>query len=239
MSDNQLVQILQNMLFTPASDFYIAKLLHSSEQDSLDPCNIKEIDLGSFDIMGVPFEIVVKNLHVKGLSNTQIRFDQQGKPEVVVEGNTVSFTAKQPNTQVGYERPSDVPAQVEALGELHITIADSPIPAGSLNITIKSTDAIRGVFTAQEEIEGQLDSAKITFLALSLHPLVSGDTIEVVAELETVFLKVINEILNRESSKQALLDEMNTFLASAQTLASLSQQATEHARLALADFKNQ
>lgn len=80
MSDNQLVQILQNMLFTPASDFYIAKLLHSSEQDSLDPCNIKEIDLGSFDIMGVPFEIVVKNLHVKGLSNTQIRFDQQGKP---------------------------------------------------------------------------------------------------------------------------------------------------------------
>lgn len=33
MSNNQLVDILQNMLLTPASDFYVSKLLHSPEQD--------------------------------------------------------------------------------------------------------------------------------------------------------------------------------------------------------------
>ena len=238
MSDNQLVQILQNMLFTPASDFYLSKLLHSPEQNSLDPCDMAEIDLGSFDVGGIPFNVVIKNFHVKGLSNTQVRFDQQGNPEVVVVGNKVSFTAKQPNTQAGYERPSDVPAQVEGMGELHINIAGSQMPPGSLSVTIKATDAIIGVFTAKEEIEGQLDSATITFSAFSLHPSVSGNTIEVVADLDTAFLKVINEILNRENSKQALLDEMNTFLASAATLASLSQKATEQARLALADFQS-
>ena len=237
MSDNQLVQILQNMLFTPASDFYLSKLLHSPEQNSLDPCDMAEIDLGSFDVGGIPFNVVIKNFRVKGLSNTQVRFDQQGNPEVVVVGNKVSFTAKQPNTQAGYERPSDVPAQVEGMGELHINIAGSQMPPGSLSVSIKATDAIIGVFTAKEEIEGQLDSATITFSAFSLHPSVSGNTIEVVADLDTAFLKVINEILNRENSKQALLDEMNTFLASAATLASLSQKATEQARLALADFK--
>ncbi|WP_324830323.1 hypothetical protein [Pseudomonas saxonica] len=93
-----------------------------------------------------------------------------------------------------------------------------------------------GVFTAEEEIEGQLDSAKITFSAFSLHPSVSGDTIEVEADLETLFLEQINQFLNRESSKQTLLNEMNTYLASAQTLANFSQKATEQARLALADF---
>lgn len=236
MSDNQLVDILQNMLLTPASDFYVSKLLHSPEQDSLDPCSIAEIDLGSFCVLNTLFEIVIKNLHVKGLSNTQVRFNQQGNPEIVVDGNKVSFTAKQPNTQAGYERPSDVPAQVQALGELHISIAGTQMPTGSLGITINATDEIKGEFTAEEEIEGQLDSAKITFSAFSIHPAVSGNTLEVVADLETAFLKVINEILNRESSKQALLDEVNTFLASAQTLASLSQKATEQARLALADF---
>lgn len=237
MSNDQLVQILQNMLFTPASDFYVSKLLHSPDQDAIDPCSIAEIDLGTFDVMGFPVEIVIKNLNIKGLSNTQIRFDQQDRPEVVVVGNKVSFAAKQPNTQMGYERPSDVPDQVQALGELHITIGGGSISPGSLSITIKATDEIIGVFTAEEEIEGNLKSAKITFSVLSLHPSVSGDTIEVVADLETAFLKVINDILNRESSKQALLDEMNTFLASAQTLASFSQKATEQARLALADFK--
>ena len=236
MSNNQLVDILQNMLLTPASDFYVSKLLHSPEQDSLDPCSIAEIYLGSFYVLNTLFEIVVKNLHVKGLSNTQVKFNQQGNPEIVVVGNKVSFTAKQPNTQEGYERPSGVPAQVEALGELHITGDGSPMPVGSLSITIKATDQIMGVFTAEEEIEGQLDSAKITFSAFSLHPSVSGDTIEVEADLETLFLEQINQFLNRESSKQTLLNEMNTYLASAQTLANFSQKATEQARLALADF---
>lgn len=236
MSNNQLVDILQNMLLTPASDFYVSKLLHSPEQDSLDPCSIAEIYLGSFYVLNTLFEIVVKNLHVKGLSNTQVKFNQQGNPEIVVVGNKVSFTAKQPNTQAGYERPSDVPAQVEALGELHITGDGSPMPVGSLSITIKATDQIMGVFTAEEEIEGQLDSAKITFSAFSLHPSVSGDTIEVEADLVTFILEEINQFLNRESSKQTLLNEMNTYLARAQTLASFSQKATEQARLALADF---
>lgn len=238
MSENQLVQILLNMLLTPASDFYVSKLLHSPEYESLDPCTLMEIDLGSFDVSGIPIEVVIKNLHVKGLSNTQVGFNQQGKPDVVVDGNKVSFTAKQPNTQAGYERPSDVPAQVEALGELNINIAGSQMPSGSLRITITATDEIRGVFTAEEEIEGQLDSAKITFSAFSLHPPVSDNTIEVCAELDTAFLTVINEVLNRESSKQSLMGKINDFLASAPTLASLSQKATEQARLALADLKN-
>lgn len=89
MSNNQLVDILQNMLLTPASDFYVSKLLHSPEQDSLDPCSIAEIYLGSFYVLNTLFEIVVKNLHVKGLSNTQVKFNQQGNPEIVVVGNKV------------------------------------------------------------------------------------------------------------------------------------------------------
>ena len=77
MSDNQLVQILQNFLLNPDSDFYRSTLFSSPDEKSLDLCEIDEMELGDFDIGGIPVGVVVKNMVVRGLSSAQILFDQR------------------------------------------------------------------------------------------------------------------------------------------------------------------
>lgn len=233
MSNNQFVDILLNMLLTPKSDFYISKLLYSADKKSLDPCVISSIDLGVTEVFGVQFAILVKDLEVKGLSDTQVRIDAQNKPDIVVVDNEVTFHAKQPNTQEGYQRPPDVPAQVEAVGSLHITVGGEVMPPGTFKVVIKSTDPIQGVFKVVEAVAGDIDSVNIVFSALSIHPATSNGNISVVADLQTSFIGVINDVLNSEKNLLALIADINEHVSTPQILSSISEKATQFARQAL------
>lgn len=105
MPDNQLVLILQNMLLTPSSDFYMSSLFYSDDKQSLDSRIIEHINMGVFEILGSEISIEVYDVEVKGCSNAQVRFNAQGAPDIIVDGNVVSFIATHPNTQDGYQRP--------------------------------------------------------------------------------------------------------------------------------------
>lgn len=233
MSNNQFVDVLVNMLLTTKSDFYISKLLYSADNKSLDPCVISSIDLGVTEVFGVEFAILVKDLEVKGLSDTQVRIDAQNKPDIVVVDNEVTFHAKQPNTQEGYQRPPDVPAQVEAVGSLHITIGGEVMPPGTFKVVIKSTDPIQGVFKVVEAVAGDIDSVNIVFSALSIHPATSNGNISVVADLQTSFIGVINDVLNSEKNLLSLITYINGHVSTPEMLSNISDKATQFARQAL------
>ena len=237
MSDNQLVLILQNMLLTPSSDFYLSSLFYNEDKRSLDPRVIEHIDMGVFEVLGSEVSIEVYDMEVKGCSNTQVRFNDQGAPDIIVDGNVVSFIAKHPNTQEGYQRPPHVPAQIQGEGRLLIKINGELMPEGRLGFTVKTVKEVRGVFSAVEEVAGQLETAKVTFSSLSFLPDTARGNIEVTAELDTSLIAIINQILNRESSLQRLTDEMNKHLALQPSMAALSDVATQYARQALGDFK--
>ena len=237
MSNNQLVLILQNLLLTPASDFYLSTLFRSTDKQSLDPRVIERIDFGTFEVMGVEFEIACTDFEVKGLSHTQIKFDADNNPEIVVEGNQVTFSAKHPNNQAGYERPPEVPAEIRGVGKLVINIAGDYLDEGRLSLTIKNIQKVQGIFSCALEVEDELDTAQVSFSTISFEPILSNNNVAVDIELNSVFKDIINQVLNREKTLQLLVDELNSHLSTAQSLAALSQVVTACAREALADFK--
>lgn len=237
MSDNQLVLILQNLLLTPASDFYISTLFRSADKQSLDPRVIERIDFGVFEVMGVEFEIECTDFELEGLSNTQVKFDADNNPEIVVEGNQVTFAAKHPNNQAGYERPPQVPAEIRGEGRLVISMAGEYLEEGRLSLTIKNVHDVQGVFSCALQVEGELDTAQVTFSAMSFEPQLNNHNVAVDVELNSVFKDIINKVLNREKTLQLLVDELNTHIATVQSLDALSQVATACARQALGEFK--
>ena len=237
MLNNQLVQALKNLLLTPTSDFYISNLLHDPDKQSLDPLVIERIDMGSFDILESKIEVVYADIVLKGLSNTQVRFDANNKPEIIVDGSRVSFKAKHPNTQAGYDRPTDVPAEIVGSGRLIIRIDGNLMPEGTLALTIKSVNDVQGVFNATLEVEEQLDTAQVEFTAISFNPEVTNENLAIDIELESIFVSVIKQILNREDKLQTFVNELNIHLSTDASLAGLSQVATQYARLALGDLR--
>lgn len=233
MTDSQLVEILENMLLTPSSDFYISTILYNPDGSALDPRDIDYADLGIFDVQGISIGIIIRCLNIRGLSNSQVKFDAHGDPEITVDSNKVTFHAKQPNTQPGYQRPQQVPNQILASGELDITLAGQSMPPGSISVTINSVDDLTGVFSATLDNPGRLDTVTITFFALSVNPRIGDGNIKIQVSLDTVFQDAINQILNRDENQKRIIDEINSKLSSPDILTSLSQVATEKARAAL------
>lgn len=234
MADSQLVGLLENMLLAPDSDFYISTILFNPDGSSLDPRTIPEVDFGTINVDGLTIGVVVKNLVLQGLSNCQIKFDQNNQPEITVDGSSVTFHGKQPNTQAGYTRPPSVPNQIQAKGELDINLAGTQMPPGTISITVQTVDDLSGTFTATEARPGQLDSATVTFTALQVNPTIGGGNILIQVTLQTQFQGTINQILNQAGNLQKMVDALNAKISSPDILASLSNAATKQAQAALA-----
>ncbi|MFN3945400.1 MAG: hypothetical protein ACK4K7_10765 [Allosphingosinicella sp.] len=230
--DNQLIEMIENILLTPSSDFYIATILHDPNGGALDPRTIDSIDLGTIDIQGVQIGIVIRNLVVRGLSNVQVAFDADGNPEISVDGDTVTFHAVLPNEQPGYTRPPDVPAVAAAHGDLDVTIAGQPMPPGTILLTISAVEDLTGVFTATEG-DGGLSTVEIAFTSLSIALDLPAGVMTIAVDLPTVFKQTINHILNQPDMQASFLDKVNAQLSSQAVLSSLSEVATKEARAAL------
>jgi len=229
--DNPLIDMIENILLTPSSDFYIATILHDPNGGALDPRTIDSVDLGTISLEGVQIGIVIRNLVVRGLSNVQVAFDSEGNPEISVDGDSVTFHAVLPNQQAGYTRPPDVPAVAAAHGDLDVTIAGQPMPPGTILLTISAVQDLKGVFTATEGAGG-LSTVEITFTALSVGLDLAAGVMKITVDLATVFKETINHILNQPDMQASFLEKVNAQISSPDVLASLSQVATK-ARAAL------
>ena len=232
MADNPLIDMIENILLTPSSDFYVATILHDPAGNALDPRRIDSLDLGILDVQGIPIGIVIKNLLLKGMSNVQVAFGQDGNPKISVDGSTVTFHAILPNQQPGYTRPADVPPQVEANGDLDVTISGKAMPPGTISLTIRKVRDLTGVFDATEGAGG-ISTVEIKFTRLAFDLDLAGGAMTIQVKLKTVFNETINRILNQPDTQATILQKVNEKISSPDILSGLSDVATTQARRAL------
>ena len=236
-NDNPLIPILENLFLTPSSEFYISTVLYNPDGTSADPLTAAEIDVGTMDGDGVEIGVVLKQVVIKGLSNTQVKFDTDNKPEITVDGDQVTFHAKLPNTQAGYERPQGVPDQVEMASELDIALNGTAMPPGTLSGTIRTVADITGVFTATQKDSHDPQTVQIQMNKLVISPATADGNITITVDLNTVFKGVINTILNTPENLDKMVAALNTELAKPETLRKLSDALTDQARKALAGIE--
>ena len=227
MSDNQLVALLENLLLTPSSDFYISTILHNPNGTAADPLHAKSVDLGTIGEkdLGLKVGIVLKDLVVKGLSNAQVKFDGR-TPEITVDGNLVTFHAKVPNNQPGYTRPADVPDRIEMSGGLDVTIEGQAMPPGTIQITVNSVADVKSTFEATLEKPNDLKTANIDIKSIEIAPGTQQGNIVFKLDLNTGFLESINDILNQSDTQDASVSEVNKQMNQPAELAPLSKAAT-------------
>lgn len=229
---NPLVTFLENYLLTPTSDFYLSKILHDPNGKSLDYFSTNEINLGVFPVEGVAIGATIKNLLIKGLSNTQVIISGN-TPDITVVGNQVTFHAKLPNTQQGYIRPPDVPDKIEMQGELDVSIAGTPMPPGSIFVTVNAIENITGVFTADEQEVNDPSTAQVTFTQTSVEIEEDSSNINIAVNIESGFASTLNQVLNTPNVYSTIITQLNDELAKPDILAKLSAVATNCARAAL------
>jgi hypothetical protein len=210
--------MIENILLTPSSDFYIANILHDPAGNALDPRTIDSLDLGTIDVQGIPIGVTIRNLLVKGMSDVQVAFDGDGNPEISVDGNTVNFHAILPNR--------------EANGELDVTISGTAMPPGTIALTIAAIRDLTGIFDATEG-SGGLSTVTVTFTGLTLDIDLAAGAMVIVVKLPTVFNDTINRVLNQPDTQAKFLAQVNDKLSSPDILSGLSQVATAQARAAL------
>lgn len=231
-SNSTLVGLLENMLLTPTSDFYLSTLLHDPNGQSADPLTASSIDLGTQSVFDVNVGIVLTNVIANGLSDVQVNF-VNGVPDVQVNDDTVTFTGKMPNTQDGYTRPPDVPDHLIMSGGLDCTIAGQAMPPGTVSVSVK-TASLAGSFQVAGDDNDLANTAQVTFTSVKLSADRTTDNIQIDIQLDTAFKDAIQDALNTPDNFQQLIDQANSLLAGSSTLSDLSDYATQAARRALA-----
>ena len=133
MSQDPVVSLIITFLTTPATDFYLPKMLAKSKDPSLEPYTTSSIDLGSQNIMGLNMKLALKNVGITGITNVQIK-KIGGKPDIQVVGEQVTFTAVRPNTEAP---PPGVPTVITFNSDFEVVVPD---PNGkSQTLTGKAT----------------------------------------------------------------------------------------------------
>ncbi|KQO12476.1 hypothetical protein [Sphingomonas sp. Leaf242] len=233
MSDNPLVDAIENILLVPSSDFYIAKILYSDSGNALDPRTVDSFTLGGLQVLGMTLDVTVRQFGIHGLSNVEVKTLPNGQPAVSVDGDAVTFDAQLPNTNPQYQRPADVPNQVQAGGALNVTINSAPMPPGTIAMTIDAVQSLSGTFTVTEAVDGDLNTLSVDFTNLTITPDLSNNNMTITVNLPTAFNGAINTVLNQPGNQQQLIEQVNAYVNRPDVLDQVSQIATQQAKAAL------
>lgn len=226
---NQLNQILIVYLTTPASDFYLSKMLAKSKDPSLEPFQASDVDAGSLDFFGQTIDVKLKNLSIAGLTNIQIEKDSDGKPNITINGDQVVFVADRPNTEAP---PAGVPTKLTATGEIVIVAGGEDSPAVPVTITV-DTGQLTGTFDATGD-PSTPDSVNIKFTALSITTEANSSNIVVdLSKLNSVFKPQVEELLQKPSTLTDLVQKLNDQVNTSSVLSAVSTAGTQAAQQAL------
>ncbi|WP_263081075.1 hypothetical protein [Endozoicomonas sp. Mp262] len=228
---NQLNQILIVYLTTPASDFYLSKMLAKSKDPSLEPFNASNVDAGSIDFYGQTIDVKLQDLSIAGLTNIQIE-KKDGKPRIDINGDLVTFIANRPNTEAP---PQGIPEKLIASGQLLIVAGGENSPLVPVTITV-NTGQLTGTFSATGE-PTQPDSVNIKFTNLTITTDATPENIVVdLSQLDSVFKPQIEELLKKPETLADLVGKLNDQVGTSSVLDAVSNAGTQAAQQALKSF---
>ena len=226
---NQLNQILIVYLTTPASDFYLSKMLAKSKDPSLEPFKASDVNAGSLDFFGQTIGIRLTNLSIAGLTNIQIEKDSGGKANITINGEQVTFVADRPNTEAP---PVGVPSKLTATGEIIIVAGGEDSPAVPVTITV-NTGQLTGTFDATGDPTNP-GSVNIQFTSLGISTEADASNIVVdLSKLDSVFKPQVEELLQKPSTLADLVEKLNDQVNASSVLAAVSTAGTQAAQQAL------
>ena len=228
---SQLNQILIVYLTMPASDFYLSKMLAKSTNPSLEPFKADKVDAGSFSFFGQTVDIKLQDFSIAGLTNIQIE-KENGQPKIEINGDTVTFVATLPNTEAP---PADVPTKLTAQGNLLIIAGGEASPLVPITITVNSGQ-LKGTFSATGD-PSQIDSVKINFTNLDITTETTSSNIVVdLSQLDSMFKPQVENLLQKPSTLEDLVQELNKQINEQSVLAAVSSAGTQAAQQALKSF---
>lgn len=229
---NQLDQLLIVYLTTPASDFYLSKMLAKSEDPSLEPFTAQDVDAGSFEFFGQDISVTLKSLSIAGLTNLQIEKNAEGQPNITVNGDNVTFVADRPNTEAP---PTGVPTNLVATGDLVIVAGGEDSPPVPVTITV-STGQLTGTFTATGDPTTP-DTVGIAFTQLSITTEATASNIVVdLSKLDSAFKPQVEELMQKSSTLEDLISKLNEQINASSVLTAVSSAATNAAQSALSSL---
>lgn len=243
MSD-QIINILAMGMSTPMTDLYLPKLLLNSKGTKLEPYGPTSFNLGRHAVMGLPMDIRLENVIVKGLSNIQIAKaaptpqNPIPMPRVSTVNNQVTFFAVRPNT----DKASDpVAAQVlngvsEKL-DIDATFIITPVgwnslTPGTVDITVTNAE-IKGVFNVLNP--NNPNTVATSFTHFSINPPINKSNIHIKLEVNSMFKDIINNVLNTPKMYTQFVNQLNEQLQQPAVLKSISDVGTPALRSVLKD----
>ncbi|WP_424101155.1 hypothetical protein [Moorena producens] len=228
---SQLNQILILYLTMPASDFYLSKMLAKSTNPSLEPFKADKVDVASLSFFGQTIDIKLQDFSIAGLTNIQIE-KENGQPKIEISGDTVTFVATLPNTEAP---PAGVPTKLTAQGNLLMIAGGEASPLVPITITVTSGQ-LQGTFTATGD-PSQSNTVSITFTNLDITTEATSSNIVVdLSQLDSIFKPQVEELLQKPSTLEDLVKELNKQVNQQSVLAAVSSAGTQAAQDALKSF---
>lgn len=202
---------------TPDSTWFLPRTLCSMANPKIDPYTADEILLGSLNVEGVAFtNAKLTNVKVVGLSN----LSAPAKTTVFAPGSITTdanLAAYQPPPKLDC---CTIPAKTQVTAQFS---ADGGGVALHADITVEVTAAtLKVVANAVGNTTTELD-VKVTAMSLVI-PNLSDMTITATMDTNQFFLELINKILNGDSIKTEILNQINAELKN--VLPQISQAAT-------------
>lgn len=228
MTEDPVVILLIAFLTTPASDFYLSKLIGQSISPRLEPLQAGDIDLGSQRILGTRLDMSLRNVSLSGLSSIQIA-RSGAQTEITVEGNRVSFTALHPNTEAP---PPGISPMLTLRGDFIASMAGTPL-SGQFEVTLADL-AVQGTFRVSCS-DGQVSGVTVSFESLNLNLPATPSNVKITVSLASSFTPSLNKLLNSADIIGKIVDAIKAALTAPAILAALSAAATEGARATFAE----
>lgn len=228
-ADRYLFDRMRYSLNNPDSSLFLPAVLAQSDNPSISPLDIAQVDLP--DITVSPTLVFVKNkltaLNVTGLTNAKA-------PETALDmqGNKMHFSA----TLGGWNPPPAIPGGKSilappAVGKSDFSLtakADGSEVTGKVDMTIQNVN-LEGIIEAFGDTDEDL---KLEFSQLKLTASNLQEAIVITVSVKSVFESMINGVINSDDTLGQILDTINKQLAS--DLPGISHDVTQYTQTAIA-----
>jgi hypothetical protein len=210
-------------LANPAADYYLPKVVYGFNGPRLEPYQVDQIGLGTQSVpdLGLDFTNVrFTNVRIEGPSNisappAQLIF----RPDKI--DATLTLSTLNPPPTLAQGRVPAPPLKVSGQFAADADGLDEPL-TGGFTLLVNTSNIVASLVCSGQE----LDELQIRFVALQLKAALSAMRLD--AKVDSAFVDIINEMLNKDDIKTKALQGVNEKVTG--SLGDISATATQNVR---------